>query len=238
MQYYGFSDIGSLHPYRSLHTLFLNNNAIEVIQNLECLTEFTVINLSYNRIRKFQGLKTLVNLHTIDLSNNLIEFIPEEEISTISRLSQLKIRHNKLTTYESMKAIKQLSNSLTYLDLSSNTDFAYDPLFYSEFLQEMKLVTVLSLQNTVFNRSVGSYRKETINVAPTLLFLDDRPVTEDEKLLAQAWKQGGLVLEKDVRQKIREKLQNKQSKIYSEMEERTRIAEEKRKRVFDKITCL
>ena len=95
----------------------------------------------------------------------------------------------------------------------------------------------MSLQNTVFNRSVGSYRKETINVAPTLLFLDDRPVTKDTKLLAQAWKQGGLVLEKYVRQKIREKLQDKQSKIYSEMEERTRIAEEKRKRVFDKITC-
>lgn len=177
MQYYGFSDIDHLYPYNSLHTLFLNNNAIEVIHNLECLTELTVINLSYNRIRKFQGLKTLVNLHTIDLSNNLIELIDEEEISNINKLSQLKIGHNKLASYESMKAIKSLSKSLTYLDLSSNTDFAYDPLFYTELLQEMKLVTVLSLQNTVFNRSVGSYRKETINAAPGLLFLDDRPVT-------------------------------------------------------------
>ena len=177
MQYYGFSDIDNLHPYKSLHTLFLNNNAIEVISNLECLTELTVSNLSYNRIRKFQGLKTLVNLHTIDLSNNLIERIDEEEISTISKLSQLKIGHNKLTTYESIKAIKTLSKSLTYLDLSSNTEFAYDLLFITEFLPEMKLVTVLSLQNTLFNRSVGSYRKETINAAPGLLFLDDRPVT-------------------------------------------------------------
>jgi hypothetical protein len=67
--------------------------------------------------------------------------------------------------------------------------------------------------------------------------LDDRPVSEEERTLARAWKQGGLVLEKEVRQKFREKLQEKSDKIYSEMEERTRIVDEKRKQAFDKLNC-
>jgi hypothetical protein len=84
---------------------------------------------------------------------------------------------------------------------------------------------------------VPSYRKETINAATGLLFLDDRPVSEEERALARAWKQGGLVLEREVRQKIREKLQEKNEKIYDEMEERTKVADEKRKRAYDKLTC-
>jgi hypothetical protein len=43
----------------------------------------------------------------------------------------------------------------------------------------MTLISILSLQNTTFNRSVPSYRKETINAGKALMFLDDRPVTED-----------------------------------------------------------
>jgi hypothetical protein len=36
-----------------------------------------------------------------------------------------------------------------------------------------------------------------------LKFLDERPVTDDERMLIEAWKEGGLKLEKEVRAKIR-----------------------------------
>ena len=41
-----------------------------------------------------------------------------------------------------------------------------------------------------------SYRKETINKLKHLTFLDERPVTKDERMMAEAWKTGGLQAEK------------------------------------------
>jgi len=57
----------------------------------------------------------------------------------------------------------------------------------------LTLLSVLTLQKTKFNREVPSYRKETICASNSLLFLDDRPVTEDERMLAKAWKEGGII---------------------------------------------
>jgi hypothetical protein len=37
-----------------------------------------------------------------------------------------------------------------------------------------------------------------------LLYLDDRPVTKDERKLAEAWKKGGLISEKQARNEINE----------------------------------
>ena len=72
----------------------------------------------------------------------------------------------------------------------------------------------MSIQNTTFSRSAPNYRKETIAIAKSLKFLDDRPVTGDERMLAEAWKKGGLVLEKEMRGKIKEKTIEKNNKIY------------------------
>lgn len=85
-------------------------------------------------------------------------------------------------------------------------------------------------------RAVPNYRKETILALHQLLFLDDRPVTGDERKLAQAWKKGGLPLEREVRAQIREGTVEKHSKIYQEMEERNQMVEEKRRQVLEKKT--
>lgn len=85
-------------------------------------------------------------------------------------------------------------------------------------------------------RAVPNYRKETILALNQLLFLDDRPVTGDERKLAQAWKKGGLPLEREVRAQIRESTVEKHSKTYQEMEERNQMVEEKRRQVLEKKT--
>jgi hypothetical protein len=61
-------------------------------------------------------------------------------------------------------------------------------------------------------------------------------VTEDERMLAEAWKQGGMSQEKEVRAKIREKAIEKNQKLYDEMSERNKVVEDKRARVFAKLT--
>jgi len=51
-----------------------------------------------------------------------------------------------------------------------------------------------------------------------------------------AWQEGGLVKEKEVRNQIKEQRQEKSDKIYSEIEERNRVVEGKRKMVLEKLT--
>ena len=150
-------------------------------------------------------------------------------------LYNLKISQNKLTKFEDIAGLAVLASTLSYLDLSKNEDLEYSPLVHTELLPKLKLI-ILSIQSTTFSRSAPSYRKETIATSKSLRFLDDRPVTEDERMLAEAWKKGGLVLEKEMRGKIKEKTIEKNNKIYQEMEERTQMAELKQKRVLDKLT--
>jgi dynein assembly factor 1 len=68
----------------------------------------------------------------------------------------------------------------------------------------MQMLTIINVANTLFRRSITSFRKETISRLPSLLYLDDRPVTKDERKLAEAWKKGGLISEKQARNEINE----------------------------------
>lgn len=53
-------------------------------------------------------------------------------------------------------------------------------------------ILTLYIKDTKFSRGIPSYRKETICRLKSLTFLDERPVTKDERLMAEAWKSGGL----------------------------------------------
>jgi dynein assembly factor 1 len=48
------------------------------------------------------------------------------------------------------------------------------------------------LQNNGFNKKVSHYRKTLITKIPTLKYIDDKPIFEDEKRYADAWARGGL----------------------------------------------
>ena len=56
----------------------------------------------------------------------------------------------------------------------------------------MKRVKVLILKETPFVRLTSAYRKKVILSMKYLTFLDDRPITKDEKTLAKAWSEGGV----------------------------------------------
>lgn len=151
--------------------------------------------MSFNRIRIVNNINHLHQLYTLDLSNNLIEAVEAKELEGLNDLHTLKLANNRLSSYEAVSGAIVLAESLTYLDLSGNECLDYNPLMYSELLSKMK-ITVLSLQHTLMSRSVPSYRKTTINAIRSLLFLDEKPVTEEERLLAEAWAKGGIVLER------------------------------------------
>ena len=53
----------------------------------------------------------------------------------------------------------------------------------------MKLphINVVYLQNNKFNKKIAHYRKTLIVKVPTLKYIDDKPIFDDERRFAFAW---------------------------------------------------
>jgi hypothetical protein len=110
----------------------------------------------------------------------------------LSKLTTLNISANLIAK---PKNISELSanTALTCLNLSSNP-LPDDSDLYT-YLEKIPVLT-LFLKDTKFSRGMPNYRKEMICKLKSLTFLDERPVTKDERMLAEAWKEGGLQAEK------------------------------------------
>jgi Leucine-rich repeat (LRR) protein len=63
-----------------LEYLYLNNNKIKKIENLDNNKNLKHLELRSNRIEELSGLKNLTNLHYLTLSCNLIKKIDDDEI--------------------------------------------------------------------------------------------------------------------------------------------------------------
>ena len=85
---------------------------------------------------------------------------------------------------------------------------------------------VLYLGSNPITSSINHYRKKTIAKISTLTYLDDRPVKNRERRLAEAWFRGGKSEEIKERQKIQEE-KNKSYKNYiGEIEEARKKAKQ------------
>ena len=56
----------------------------------------------------------------------------------------------------------------------------------------MPNLAVVYMQNNEFVKKISHYRKTIITKIPTIKYIDDKPVFEDEKRYAEAWGRGGL----------------------------------------------
>lgn len=66
----------------------------------------------------------------------------------------------------------------------------------------MPELTVLYLRNSPIARGFKNYRKRFVSSMPKLKFLDDRPVTSNERRLCEAWSKGGAELENVEKSKL------------------------------------
>jgi dynein assembly factor 1 len=80
--------------------------------------------------------------------------------------------------------------SISALDISDNK--IEDKAIIEEILMKMPNLSVLYMQNNPVCKEINHYRKTLIISIPTLKYLDDRPVFDDERRFAEAWKRGGL----------------------------------------------
>ncbi|GAQ91751.1 hypothetical protein KFL_008450040 [Klebsormidium nitens] len=193
----GIEKLQSLEPFTGLRTLYLEGNAIRTIEGLNELTNLRSLSLNQNLIYDIEGLETLKQLEVLDLSDNQISKI--ENLACCPLLRQLTITGNKIASEGDVRHLKECP-SLRSLDLSGNKIADETAL---DVIKTLPLTLLRLVGNPVVS-TTSYYRKSLIVAIPTLKYLDDSPVFEKERRLAEAWARGGLDAEKAMRGAIRD----------------------------------
>jgi Leucine-rich repeat (LRR) protein len=105
-----------MQEYTGLKTLYLEQNAILVIENLDKLVNLRCLYLGKNMISEITGLEALTALETLDLSDNYIEKV--SGLSGLPVLRTLTLSGNKMRSIADVQHLEQCS-ALTSLDLSN-----------------------------------------------------------------------------------------------------------------------
>ena len=100
-----------LDQFKQLKQLYLNNNQITKIENLDNNIDLTDLNLNNNKITKIENLDKLVNLQTLFLSLNKITKI--ENIDKNINLQELYLYDNQINKIENLD--KNINLKILYL---------------------------------------------------------------------------------------------------------------------------
>lgn len=158
--------------------LYLHQNLICEIKNLTTLVNLVTLNLSHNKIRKIEGLDQCINLKTLDVSHNFIVDINDcEQVIELPALTNLDLRDNQIDTHNDIVP----------------------------FFTRMQQVTCLYLAGNPCIRLISNYRRHmTVNL-PNLYYLDEKPILEEDRLIAEAFVRGGKDEEVKVKMELEEK---------------------------------
>jgi dynein assembly factor 1, axonemal len=179
-------------------------------------------------ITKIEGLIHLDRLHTLNLSNNKLTDLSGLGWGLRS-LKTLDVSFNLITDINECGSIKALP-SLTSLDIRDNQIGNHDEIL--PFFAEMPKLELLYLKGNPACRKILNYRKSFINTLPVLCFLDEKPVTELERMFAEAFSRGGKEEETKVRDEYAE---GQRAAKRKHMEEMVKLQEDgavKRKAAF------
>ncbi|KAH0787035.1 Leucine Rich Repeat family protein [Histomonas meleagridis] len=221
LHYSGFTKIENLDPFINLKALWLNNNAISTIEGLDQLQNLRSLYLQNNIIEKISGLDKLSNLDTLCLSTNFIQEI--EGLGGCTKLSTIELDHNKLMDPSKLSGLLE-APSLTIINLSNN--MISDERFL-DIISGLQKLRVLRMEGNAVTRNMKNYRRRIILQFPDLRYLDDAPVTDEERRLVNAWKEGGIEAEKRERQLIKQEKDLKHEENMKQFYELRKKSEEK-----------
>lgn len=134
--------------YIGLKTLYLEQNAISVIENLDKLVNLRCLYLGKNMISEISGLGALTAIETLDLSDNYIQTITH--LPSLPMLRTLNLSGNKMKTLADVEQLAQCT-SLTSLDLA-NCKLEEDAVV------DMLIKQPLALLRLQGNPVVGTYK--------------------------------------------------------------------------------
>lgn len=94
----------------------------------------------------------------------------------------------------------------------------------------MPKIAVLYLQGNSAPKKIKNYRKTMIAQLPTLKYLDDRPVFDEDRAFAEAFARGGLDEERKERDRIKKEKDEKHWKNHEAFQEMIKKAREEKAR--------
>jgi len=196
--------------------LWLQTNNICKIENLESCTQLRSLFLHENGISQIEGLDNLENLDKLNLASNPLHKL--ENLGNLKNLTTLNVEKCLLGSADSIQEITKLKK-LSVLNISKNNIEEPEIVDLLKKLPELK---VLYLKGNPCVKNIRNYRKTLISSIPTLTYLDERPIFEDERRLASAWARGGRNAEQEERKLIREEKDAKNRRYiesFNKMEE-------------------
>ena len=154
------------------------------------MTNLTCLYLANNLIEEITGLEKLENLDTLVLSSNFISKV--DGLSGCKKLTTLSLDHNKFRNPENLAGLAD-TPTITILNMNNNTIENED---FAEVIKPLQALRVLRMEGNGVTRQMKNYRRRLTLMFPELRFLDDAPVTEEDRRLANAWNEGGLQAER------------------------------------------
>lgn len=199
LHYKGFSYMKNLSQFKELKCLYFEGNGCRSLLGLENNLELRCLFIQENVIETIEGLDNLKELRQMSLADNMIKIIGDG-LEHCDRLDSLYLKHNRLGKDErgdvfSLSGLLKCP-SLTTIDISHNS--ITDPAILDEVLVKMPNLHVLYCQGNDFIRKIDYYRKTVIAKIPTLKYLDDRPVFEEDRRRAEAFAEGGMKAEREM----------------------------------------
>ncbi|KAJ9461330.1 Leucine-rich repeat-containing protein ODA7 [Diplonema papillatum] len=219
--------------YTNVKALWLQQNAIGTIENLDALSQLGCLYLHQNCIREISGLDNLSQLHTLNLSQNYITKI--EGLGALTQLETLLLSHNRITSIANLKGVLECP-ALSCLDISNNglaadKDAGEEPEDVIKILQQLPKIACLYIQGNELPNQTRYFRRKMIGTIQTLTYMDERPVFAEDRRAINQWMIGGFEAEQAERDVIREEkkaAERRNAEKYKQMQEAGRAQKEAR----------
>jgi hypothetical protein len=172
------------------------------------------------------GIDHLKNLKVLNLSNNNIFTI--DGLFNCLVLQSLTLNRNYLSDFSSVEHLGQCSTTLTSIDLSDNKLVADDRMF--DLIQQVKC---LYLTGNILVKDIYHYRRTVVGKLPELMYLDQRGVDPEERMLAEAWLKDGEIGFRAAKEKIMGLRKQKKMEARQEIMQNIDVHRKKKIYVFE-----
>ena len=202
----GFISINGLDNFFNVKVIWLSCNQLTTIENLNCLTKLTQLYLDDNFIEEISGLDNLPELEVLFMARNCVRKI--QGLSNCKKLQNIDLDSNRIKTAEALNGLLECP-SLQIIHLAGNDIKDAECL---NVFKQMKELRVLHLNGNPFIRECPNYRRQLVTAIPELRYLDDSPVSAEDRRIYEAWSKGGKEAELEERRKISDEKEQKRKK--------------------------
>lgn len=210
LHYKGFHYLRNLEQFTELRCLYFEGNGCVSLTGLEQNTQLRSLFIMENCIENIEGLDTLKELRQLNLNDNMIRKIGG--LAECDVLDTLYVKNNRLGQDQDGGDVASIEGllerpTLTCIDLQGN--YLTNVAIFEEVIFKMPQLKVVYLMGNKACNQLPNYRKTMTARLPNLLYLDDRPVFEDDRRKAIAFARGGIDAEREEIKIIRKEKEDK-----------------------------